>query len=430
MRAVLRRNIAVLLCVLIVFSYATAQTQHMVRRIEISGLQLTRRWVVERELHMAVGDSVTETALVAARKRLQNQMAFNDVQLHADSSGTLSVNVTEAWPLWPVASVDLAEGQLSDILTKPRDFFKNATIYLGAYDFNLTGSGEHLLAAAQFGAAEGAALRFHTRWLAPKWPLAVSAGAENLRMLDRHASVLDSTRHLRNVQFDVDVATREGAPSRIGMKVSYQAVRQEKQWPAEGRHLRTLRMYPYVILDRRDMEWYPTRGSWLSVGGDAAFGDASFIRSQYEACGYFPITSSARPPVFAIRGYAATSSRSTPSWAHYYYGFNQILRGNGDEQSESSDVLIGDAEVRCPLTRERTYNVPLLGRYGRRWPFGLYGMMFVERAELKYNGERAERWGWGGGFYVRVPYAEIVEFSASINQRGHFQLYAGTGVSF
>jgi outer membrane protein assembly factor BamA len=430
MRAELKRVVAVLIGVLIALSYSAAQEKNVVRGIEISGLHLTRRWVVERELQIAVGDSVTEGDVAAARKRLQNQIAFNDVQLQLDSAGTLSAHVTEAWPLWPIASVDLAEGQLSDIIKRPHDFLKKATIYAGAYDFNLTGSGERLLAAAQFGAAEGAAIRFRTRWLAPRWPLAVQAGVENLRVLDRHASVLDSTRHLRNVQFDLDVATREGAPTRVGLKISYQAVRQEKLWPAEGRNLRTLRVYPYVILDRRDLEWYPTRGSWLSVGGDAAFGDARFIRSQYEACGYAPVTRAARPPVLALRGYAATSSRSTPSWARYYYGFNQILRGNGGDKSESSDVLIGDAEVRFPLTRETTYSVPLLGRYGRRWPFGLYGMIFVERAELKFNGERTEWLGWGGGLYVRVPYAEIIELSASENQQGHFQLFAGSGVSF
>jgi outer membrane protein assembly factor BamA len=430
MRTQLKRSAAVTMCMLMVISYAAAQDKHLVRRIEISGLHLTRRWVAERELQTAVGDSVTERDITAMRKRLQNQIAFNDVQLQLDSAGTLSVQVAEAWPLWPAVSVDFAEGQFSDILKKPHDFFQKATVYAGIYDFNLTGNGEHVFGAAQFGAAQGAELSFSSRWLAPHLPLAVQAKVENLRALDRHASVLDSTRHLRNVQVDLNVATREGAPSRVGMNVSYQAVRQDKQWPAEGRDERTLRLYPYVILDRRDLEWYPTRGSWLSAGGDAALGDVRFVRSQYEGRAYFPITNAVQPPVFALRGYAATSARATPSWAHYYYGFNQILRGNGGEKREASDVLIGDAEVRFPLTRETTYNVPLLGRYGRRWPFGVYGMVFGERAELKYNGERTERLGWGGGLYVRVPYVEIIELSAGGNGRGHFEFFAGAGVRF
>ena len=431
MRTALRRHVPCLLVlVALFFAVAAAQDRHVVRSLEISGLHLTRRWMVERELQIAVGDSVTENTLAAARKRLQNQRVFNDVWLQLDSTGTLSAHVTEAWPLWPIASFDLSEGQAADVLKKPRDFFKKATVYAGAYDSNLLGSGEQVVAAAQFGAAEGAALRFHTRWLAPRWPLAVRAGMENLRVLDRHASVLDSTRHLRNVQLDLDVATREGAPSRVGMKISYQAVRQEKQWPAEGHKQRTFRAYPYVILDRRDLEWYPTRGSWLFVGGDVGVGDVRFVRTQYELRGYFPMTNATRPPVLALGGVSATASRSTPSWAHYYYGFNTALRGNSGEKSESTDLLVGNAEVRVPLTRESTYDVPLLGRYGRRWPWGFYGMVFIQRAELKYDGARTERLGWGGGLYVRVPFVQILEISAGQNHNRHFQFYAGAGVSF
>jgi outer membrane protein assembly factor BamA len=423
-------RVIVWILVFLLSACAAAQDHWIVRGIEYQGLRHTRQWVARRELRFAVGDTISTLDLAAARKRLLNLPIFNSVDVSADSSGYVAVKVVEGWPLWPALTLDFSEGQLSDVLKDPASFSDRVTVKAGAAHLNFRGSGATVYAVAQFGAANGFDVGYRTRWLAPGWPLALRMNMQNLRVLDRHSSVMDSTRHLRDVQYTVNVATREGAPSRLGMQVMYHAVIEENLWPAQGRTMRTLLMTPYVIIDRRDLEWYPTRGGFATVVGDFSTGDAKFIRSRGDLRGYFALSASRFSPVLAMRFSGATSTSSTPAWAHYYYGFNLALRGYHGVQSESANYLTGDMEFRFPLSRESTYDLPYLGSYGKRLPWGVYGMVYAQRTELILDGRRDERFSFGAGFYIRVPYVQIVQVSCEFNRRGHYQLSATNDISF
>jgi hypothetical protein len=193
---------------------------------------------------------------------------------------------------------------------------------------------------------------------------------------------------------------------------------------------RTVWFTPYVILDRRDLEWYPSRGSYAETRLDLVTGNTRFIRSTYDLRGYFAMNQSDRPPLIALRLAAGTSTNSTPRWAQFYYSFAAALRGLGDLPSRSSSYIIGDAELRYPLGEETTYDVPLIGRYGKNWPWAVSAMAFLERGELVLAGTRTERVGYGAGFYFRIPYFEILETSATMRPSGHVSFNVSTSVAF
>jgi outer membrane protein assembly factor BamA len=411
-------------------SCAAASESFVVRDLDISGLRRTRRWVVERELHFAVGDTVTADDLQSARRRIQNLSLFSDVQVNADSTGRVIVEFSELWPVFPVIFLEFSEGQLSDVIREPDTFFDKATLFLGGIHINAGGNGWQVYSVAQLGASNGFEVGFNTRWLARRLPVFCSLELENERTSDRHSAIGDSTRSLRSARYEFEIATRAGAPSRLGMLLKYQGIRQEKDWPAEGKHFRTVWFSPYAVIDRRDLEWYPSRGALAGVRADIVTGSTFFVRSTYDLRGYIPLSEGSRPPLAAVRLSAATSTNRTPSWAHFYHGFNSGLRGYVNEKSESSGYLIGSAELRFPITRETTYNLPLLGRYGKRLPWGVNGMLAVERGELILDGERRERLGYAAGFYVRIPYFEILEISAAADRDGHLEYLVNTGVHF
>jgi outer membrane protein assembly factor BamA len=419
-----------ILLLLLIASCASGAERFVAREVRISGLHRTRAWVVERELQFAAGDSVTSADLMAARRRIQNLSLFSDVRLTGDSSGVISVDLAELWPLIPFLWMDFTEGQITDVLRRPDTFFDKVTLYAGALHLNVAGSGARIYAVGQFGAADGFELGFRTRWLSARWPLSLLLEVENQRVSDRHSAILDSSRSLRIARYEMDVATREGAPSRLGLLVKYQGVRQEKEWPAQGRHDVTAWFSPYVALDRRDLEWYPSRGALVSARTDVVTGSTFFVRSGCDLRGYFPLREGARPPLLALRFTAATSSSATPSWAHYYHGFNSGLRGYSTERSESAGFQTGGAELRVPLTRETTYNLRWLGRYGRRLPWGVSGVLSVERGELLLDGRRLERLGFAAGLFLRFPYVEILEISAAADRDGNREYLVNTGVHF
>lgn len=422
------RIVGVLL--LMLTTAAAAQDALVVRDIEITGLRRTRRWTVERELWFAAGDTITPQELTRAGNRVRNLSVFSDVHIASDSGGVVTVNVAEVWPLFPLLTANLAEGQLGDLVDDPRSFFDKVTVYAGAGHVNFRGNADRVYVLAQFGAAEGIAAGYRTRWLSPELPLELAVDVENLRISDRRAAVADSSEQLRNVKYALTVGTHGGAHSRFGLEMGYRAVRGATHYAGTPPHVRTVWFSPYVVADHRDLEWYPVRGAYFRAIVDRANGDAIFTRVRTDLRGYLPLTDHARPVSLVLRLAAATSSRATPYWWHYYYGFNTGLRGYSTVKSESSRYVRGDAELRFPLTRESTYDVPLLGRYGRRWPFGIYGVLFAQRSELVLADRFSELAAAGGGLRFRVPYVEILELAAAVNRDGDMDFTVTSGITF
>jgi outer membrane protein assembly factor BamA len=426
---------AVSLALLLLVASAFAEQLIIVRRIDIDGLHRTRRWVVERELGFAVGDTITTADLQTARNRLENLSIFNSVYIYARAGGVIHVRVPELWPLWPVLSVSVYQGRYTDILTNPGDFFKRATISVGGTYINTFGTAAKTYAVFDAGAVQGVDLEYGTRWFSPHFPYAVQLGFQNLHETTNRVAVHDSVRYLVNIKYSADVATRAGAPSRIGLKVRYWQVHVETGQPngeflPELKRYRTVWLGPYVILDRRDLEWYPSRGAYSENHVELVTGNTQFIRSFYDLRGYFPLSQAERPTVAALRLSAATSTTSTPRWAHYFYPFGNSLRGYNDTAGEAANFIVADAELRVPIGPETTYTVPYIGHYGKDWPWGLAALLFAERGELRLSGQRDERTAFGGGLYIRVPYFEIFEASATVRATGRVEYNLSTGVAF
>ncbi|HEY3296987.1 MAG TPA: BamA/TamA family outer membrane protein [bacterium] len=414
---------------------AYADQSYVVRRIDVIGLHRTKRWVVERELRFQVGDTVTAKDLHAASDRLSNLSIFNSVSVHISRGGVVAVRAPELWPLWPVLGVSFSEGKVSDLFTRPRAFLRRATLSAGGTYLNTFGTGARLYGVGQIGATQGIDLEYHSRWFSQHLPVAVRLGFTDLRENSSAPVSYDSTRYRRDLSGTVDVSTHEGAPSRVGLKLKYRDLRVQTTATGGGsfdllRRYQTMWFSPYVILDRRDLEWFPSRGAYAETRVDLVTGNIGFIRSMYDYRAYFPFHSTVRSPLIALRLAAGTSTNSTPKWAHYYYSFGNALRGFGDLRSESGTYIIGNAELRYPLGDETTYDVPLIGRYGKNWPWGVSALAFVERGELILAGSRAERTGFGAGFYFRIPYFEILETSATLRPSGHTSFSVSTGVAF
>ncbi len=427
----LRALLLLLLCTSVL-----ADERVVVNQIEIRGAKATRRWVIERELYFSVGDTITASDLDAAHKRLHNLLVFNDAELTVDSSGTVVVELSEAWPILPVVSINFTEGDATDALRNPSTVFENVSVLAGVRHINLRGNAEDLFAFAQLGSANGFYVGYSTRWLSPESPYAVKARVQYLTVSDRHASVLDSSRDLKDDAISLEAGTRGGGHRRLGLGLSYQYIEQEKTWPAEGGIYRTLWISPYAGLDYRDLEWWPSRGAFAQTRVNLANGTKDFVRAQYSLASYFPLRSYFsrevlhRPPVLAFQVSGATSSESTPSWAHYYFGFESSFRGYHGVQTESSGFLVGETELRFPITIETTYDVPIIGRWGKRWPLGLAGVLFAQGGELQLGDSYTTIFGYGVGLYVRVPYVQVVELAGARNRDGQNEVSLNLGVAF
>ncbi|MCC6476273.1 BamA/TamA family outer membrane protein [bacterium] len=427
----MRRNLLVLLILLVCVAPGFAQDAAIqVSAIEIIGNQTTKEWVILRELQFDAEDRVTREELDRARLRLLSLGIFNNVRIDTDDEGVVTIQVSEQFRYIPVFDVSPVEGTINDALTKPGDAMKILVVTFGAADINHRGTSALAAATAQVGARTGFSLDYSSRWLSPSLPIVLRFGGRAVRVSNRHASVLGYELKSKSEVAYVEVATRRGAPSRIGLQFLYQGLHESDEYPAQGRDYSSLFINPFVALDRRNLEWYPTEGIYARTDIEYVLDSPDFVRSRGIAAAYVPFAKGGRGPSIAARLYGGISDSKTPAWAHYYFGFADEVRGYASEQAEAANFLSGEMELRFPITREITYDVPLVGRYGQDIPFWLGGALFVERAQLSLDGAREDLLGYGGAVHLRFPYVQVFEFSYAWNQNGEGQFIMATGVRF
>jgi outer membrane protein assembly factor BamA len=420
-----------ILLLFLFFAICSAQeASFQVTGIEIIGNQTTKEWVILRELQFDADDTVTRDELDLARLRLLSLGIFNNVRIDTDEEGVVTIQVSEQFRYIPVFDVSPVEGTINDAFKRPGEAGKILVVTFGAADINHQGSSALAAATAQVGARTGFSLDYSSRWLSRSLPIVLRFGGRVMKISDRHASILGYERKSQSEVGYIEVATRRGAPSRIGLQLFYQGLHESKEFPSQGRNYSSLFINPFVALDRRNLEWYPTEGIYARTDIEYVLDSPDLVRSRAIAAAYIPFASGGRGPSLAARLYGGTSDSKTPTWAHYYFGFADEVRGYASVQTEAANYLSGEMELRFPLTREITYDVPWVGRYGQDIPFWLAGALFVERAQLSLDGARKDLLGYGGALHLRFPYVQVFELSYAWNRDGEGQFVAATGVRF
>ena len=238
--------------------FATDSTPFQVSEIVLVGNLITQPWVIERELRFDVEDSVTTEDLEAAHLRLLSLGIFNNARVDYDDEGVVTVQVSEQFRFIPVFGADAVEGSLGDALKEPDRIMDIVVVTAGVADINHRGTGAVVSALGEFGARSGLSIEYRTRWLSPRKPVALSFGLRSMRVSDRHASVLGYSRRLRNDRAYFDIATKRSAPSRVGVLLKYDRVKEGDEFPATGINYETVWIAPCIILECRTLEWYPT----------------------------------------------------------------------------------------------------------------------------------------------------------------------------
>lgn len=410
--------------------FAQDAPRFQVAEIVLIGNQVTKPWVIERELHFDVEDSVSADELDAARLRLLSLELFNNVRVDYDDEGVVTVQVSEQFRFIPVTGASAVEGSFNDALKNPDKIMDIVVFTAGVADINHRGNGGMVGILTEFGARTGISIQYKTRWLSPRKPLALHFGLYSMRISDRHASVLGIGRRLENRGAFFDIATRRGAPSRLGVVLRYDHVSDPVDHFSSGALYDVGWVSPYVILDRRNLEWYPTDGMFARGDLDCAFGSAEFLRSRAALALYRPLTAGRRPLLIAARAIGGTLQAATPTWGHYYFGFYDKLRGYSSVQSEAANFLAAEIELRFPLSPEYTFDVPLVGRYGEDIPFWLGGGVFFQRAQTQLSGTRDDVYAYGAALHFRFPYVQILEASVARNRDNDIDVVFETGLRF
>jgi outer membrane protein assembly factor BamA len=410
--------------------FAQDEPRFQVAEIVLIGNQVTKPWVIERELHFDVEDSVSASDLDAARLRLLSLELFNNVHVDYDEEGVVTVQVSEQFRFIPVTGASAVEGSFGDALKDPGRIMDIVVFTAGVADINHRGNGGMVGVLTEFGARTGFSVQYKTRWLSPRKPIALHFGLYSMRISDRHASVQNISRRLENRGAFFDVATRRGAPSRLGLVLRYDHIQDPVDAFSPGARYDVAWISPYVILDRRNLEWYPTNGFFARGDIDFASGKSAFVRSRAALSIYRPLTRGKRPLLIAARGIGGTLQDNTPTWGRYFFGFYDKLRGYASVQTEAANYLAGEIEMRFPISPEYVFDVPFVGRYGDDIPFWVGGGLFFQRAQTQLAGLRDDVYAYGAALHFRFPYVQILEASVARNRDDDIDVVFETGIRF
>ena len=130
-----------------------------VGRVIILGNKVTKNRIIERELSLQPGDTISSKRLPGIiqwdKNKLYNLRLFNTVSVRAleldQEHIDLLVEVTERWYIFPVPILELSDRNFNDWWTNYNHDFSRINYGLRLYKYNFRGRNESLRLTAQFG---------------------------------------------------------------------------------------------------------------------------------------------------------------------------------------------------------------------------------------------------------------------------------------
>lgn len=170
--------------IFLVAAHADAGTTALeVKSIQVTGQKKTREVVILRELDFAVGDTISQAELAQRLERnrtnLLNTALFTEVELniaewnHDASQIVVTIHVKEAWYLYVVPIIELADRNFNVWWQEHNRSFKRLNIGIYSHHINLTGSRDKLKVKGQLGYTP----KFDVNYLLPYFNRDKSIGA-------------------------------------------------------------------------------------------------------------------------------------------------------------------------------------------------------------------------------------------------------------
>ncbi len=392
-----------------------------VAAIDISGHNVTKDWVITREIRTSVGDPLDVETLGRDVARLDNLSIFSEIRVEGVAIGEDGVRVVftfKEMPSWfPI---------LSYVYTEENGFSWGAGLSAG----NLTGRDLSVSARVYFGDLE-------QQWSRISWPW-IRGNHVSFDFYGARYTRPDQLRGFEETsyEFTPEVGTWIGEHGWARAKFSYF----EMQSDTAGITLspdnddRLARLGASFGWDTRDSWRSPRRGwqneielwqtGWLG-------GDGDWWAANLDARRWLPVTRRSR---LMLSGLVSLQSGSlgedVPVYLNYFMGGANSIRGYGvsdlGEELSGKNQMLGTAEYSftvIPLRRWDIWFVSL--RLGAEVAvFADAGVAWTESRDLAM---RRARGGLGGGLRLLVPGSEMVRLDVGWSPDFGFQFHFANG---
>jgi len=395
-------------------------------RIVIRGNQVTKDYVILREMSLKPGDTLTLKAAEYDKNRISSLGLFNRVELsyHVENHGaTLYVDVHERWYIFPYVVLGF----------KDRDWSK---LYygLGILHDNFRGRNEKVSASFALGYDPFLALQYRNPILSLESNLFLFTKLFYSR--ERNKSLVSEQS---GPNFDEDRYGFEGTLGKrldifrsVSLTLGYQVLKVSEN--LAGRTLSPSGRDAFITAgvgfthDTRDLFEYPSKGTYVGVSlVKVGFGesDVNYYRFYWDSREFVPVVNGV-----TLAGRIGTSiagGGKVPNYDHVYFGYENRIRGHFKEVYEGEDLISASLELRVPILPVRFFKIEAIPipEFGL-WRFGVYAALFGDAGKVWYRSDSFDLHGlvkgYGVGLNLLLPYSGVfrVEYALNEVRRGEF----------
>ena len=425
--------------------------------IDISGNDITKDWVILRELQLKIGDRVHRATLDSILQKEADKIFNTDLFVTSNigyetspyNEVELSVAVLEKWYTFPVPALDFGDRNFNE-WWQNQDRDLSRLVY--GFTFkrnNFRGRNEKLTLGFKLGFRKNLKLRYEipyvnkeqtlgTGWLAEYKTLNnVAYSTEGNRLA--FASTDESLR--RELYLDWKFWYRKDFYTRHTWKAAYRKIDiTDSLYQLNPRYLyenqQSARLFEFsyqVDHDLRNIQAYPTDGSFFSGRITQQIGLEGFFRTQLSASytHFFPLSDS----FFfssAFKGHYTWSNRNNFSFLPGAGYNNDIIRGYDLYVITGEAIGISRNTLRMKLL-DRNINLGFMPfKQFSVIPVGIYPKLFFDmgyvsnsQADFFERDRFSNRLlkGWGAGLDIFTAYNAVIRFEYSMNQAGESGLF-------
>ncbi|MBN1541371.1 BamA/TamA family outer membrane protein [candidate division KSB1 bacterium] len=397
------------------FSLESENDSLCIRSIVVVGNEKTRDYIILREMRSRPGQPLDWDVLQADRKRIENLLLFNRVDIQAfeltDGVAVLVV-VVERWYLFPAPIFYANEHDM-----------KKLSYGLAFIHQNFRGQAIVLQASAWGGFNPGFDFSAQNPWI---------GGSANL-----YAGIQVYTKKIRSRVLKVErfYETHRGISLTLGKRwghhfytsaqCGYRTIGfpDDFVWLTSGdapvEHLPSIGLS--LRYDRRDRIAYPRSGLYLSGYGVKIIGNrrVDSLQSGMDARVYLPLGAGIS---LAARSAADIILGNRPQYLWYTIGYSERVRGRFHQRAAADSRALGSLELRFPLvpiTHVSFGEDEFISAYAQDMPFGVSGAFFYDGAVLwrRSTPPASATWldGWGLGLHFHLPYIHLLRIEAAWN---------------
>jgi outer membrane protein assembly factor BamA len=394
--------------------------------IVIRGNQVTKDYVILREMSLKPGDTLSLKAAEYDKNRIYSLGLFNRVELSydvEDHGATLYVDVNERWYIFPYLVLGF----------KDRDWDK---LYygLGILHDNFRGRNEKVSASFALGYDPFFALRYQNPILSLESNLFLSSRIYYSR--ERNKSLVSEAS---GPNFDEDEYGLEGTLGKrfglfqsLSLTLGYGVLivsqnRVERTLSPSGRDAFISAGLAFSH-DTRDLAQYPSRGAYLGVSfSKYGLGESvvNYYRINFDSRTYVPVLEAV---TLAGRLFVnLAGGGSVPNYGHVYFGYEERIRGHFKEVHEGEDILGSSLELRVPIIPVRFVKVGAIPiPEFSVWRLGVYAALFGDAGKVWYRSDSFNLdslvRGYGVGLNFLLPYSGVFRIEYALNEvrRGEF----------